>query len=387
MAVATRSRAAESTRIAGRRANPVKWWAFVGAVCLGIWISSWTAWVVSGNFVATPTGPTPLPGYMRTAINIQLVVTVVLFLGCIYWFLVRPWRRDGRLSLDGIMFLALMSMYWQDMLSNFIRPYFLFNTYLPQRGSWFNFLPGVILPEAQRMAQPFLWEWLLYVVYCMPPMLLANYCMRRVKRRWPEIGVFGLMMVAFLTVFVADVTLEVPWLFQGLYVFPGAIEGLTLFHGHYYQFPIYEGIFAGVFVGGFACVRYFTDDKGRCVAEQGIDRVHGTPRQKTALRLLAVSGLFNVIFFFGNNLPLGMIAGLYSDTWPADIVERSYFTNGLCGPGTDYACPGSPSRSPTGDQATSLRRDSSADDHDSRRRPARRRHLQPGVRVEPVARL
>jgi hypothetical protein len=323
-----------------RRAKPVKWWALVGVLCLGIFAYSWTAWIVSGNATPTDPGPTPLPHYMRVAIQVQLVLTVGLFLACVYAFLVRPWRRERRLSMDGMMFIALMTMYWQDMLSNFLRPYFLFNTYLPQRGSWFNFLPGVVLPRAQLMAQPFLWEWLLYVVYCMPPMLLANLLMRKVKERRPQMGVFGLCMVAFMTVFVADVTLEVPWLLQGLYTFPGAIRWLTLFHGHYYQFPIYEGIFAGVFVGGFACVRYFTDDRGRTIAERGIDEVRATPRQRTGLRLLAISGLFNVIFFFGNNLPLGLITGLYSDSWPRDIATRSYFTNGLCGPGTEYACPG-----------------------------------------------
>ena len=32
------------------------------------------------------------------------------------------------------------------------------------------------------------------------------------------------------------------------------------------------------------------------------------------------------------------------DPYPKDYVERSYFTNGLCGPGTPYECPTSEHR-------------------------------------------
>ena len=37
-------------------------------------------------------------------------------------------------------------------------------------------------------------------------------------------------------------------------------------------------------------------------------------------------------------IPTNAIA-LHGDTWPKDTLKRSYFTNGLCGDGTDYACP------------------------------------------------
>ena len=39
------------------------------------------------------------------------------------------------------------------------------------------------------------------------------------------------------------------------------------------------------------------------------------------------------------NLPMGLVS-MHADPWPKDVLKRSYFTNGMCGPGTTYACAG-----------------------------------------------
>jgi hypothetical protein len=35
-----------------------------------------------------------------------------------------------------------------------------------------------------------------------------------------------------------------------------------------------------------------------------------------------------------------LFLGLHTQEWPADVQSRSYFTDYLCGQGTDRACPG-----------------------------------------------
>jgi hypothetical protein len=90
---------------------------------------------------------------------------------------------------------------------------------------------------------------------------------------------------------------------------------------------------------GWACLRYFRNDRGETIAECGLDRLHLSQKGRLGVRFLALVGACNVVIFATYNLPMAL-AGLYSDPWPTDITSRSYFTNGICGPGTTYACPG-----------------------------------------------
>jgi hypothetical protein len=57
------------------------------------------------------------------------------------------------------------------------------------------------------------------------------------------------------------------------------------------------------------------------------------------IRLLAIVGACNVCFALSYNVPV-QIFGIHQGTWIDDVQERSYLTGGICGPGTDYACPG-----------------------------------------------
>lgn len=56
------------------------------------------------------------------------------------------------------------------------------------------------------------------------------------------------------------------------------------------------------------------------------------------LRWLAFAGVFNVVFLAGYNVPWQWFS--LKGQWPTDIMQRSYFTNGVCVEGTSYACPG-----------------------------------------------
>jgi hypothetical protein len=95
---------------------------------------------------------------------------------------------------------------------------------------------------------------------------------------------------------------------------------------------------ASVFTA-ISCLRYFTNDKGQMWVERGIDQVRGSNGKKVGLRALATIAVIQVIMFLGYNVPNTAI-GLNSTAWPTDLQKRSYFTNGICGAGTNRLCPG-----------------------------------------------
>jgi hypothetical protein len=251
---------------------------------------------------------------------------------------VKPIRRDGRMSLDGMMFLGLLTVYWQDPIQAWIQPTFMFNTNMFQFGSWSPFV-GVTMPNSQLYSEPFLFEGVGWAVAVLPFMICANWVMRKAKARWPGLRPWGLVLICFGLMVLFDLAMEPAWLLMGICTYPGAIRSLTIFHGHYYQFPLYEAFLWGACWTALACVRYFRNDRGETIAERGIEQVRATPRQKGWLRFLAIAGLFNVLAGFVYYIPIGLVTGIWGDSWPKDIVERSYFTNQLCGPGTGYACP------------------------------------------------
>jgi hypothetical protein len=163
--------------------------------------------------------------------------------------------------------------------------------------------------------------------------------MRRAKARWPHFGTLQLLGCCFAFMVVLDLVLEVViWMPLGAYQYPGASH-LTIFGGTYHQFPIWEAPMFGAFLTGVAALRYFRNDKGETFAERGLHKLRISNGRKTALRFLALLAAGQAMFFLIYNLPVSIIAA-HETTWPADITKRSYLTDGICGAGTNRACPG-----------------------------------------------
>jgi hypothetical protein len=162
--------------------------------------------------------------------------------------------------------------------------------------------------------------------------------MARARRRWPRLGNLGLFMGMWAVGMVVDFLIEIPYLKLGWYTIAGADRSQSLFAGHYYQFPLHENVIGGLYLGTWAAIRFFRNDKGQPIHEKGIDEVRASEKTRQKIKVLAMIGAFNVAQFVTFNVPTYMFTN-HADPWPDDVLKRSYFTQEVCGPGTDYACP------------------------------------------------
>jgi Spirocyclase AveC-like len=330
--------ATEATLSSERRMRPVLWWAAVGVFFLAVAVFSWGSWILASDFTPIEPGVTPVPAHVVWGNYIQEVAGVVALLLVMYFIVIRPWRRDGHITLDGIIVLAATVLYWCDPLPNYFGPTHAYNSALLNWGSWGPHIPGWVSANGNHMLEPILYAGTWNGIGLIGLSMLFNSVMRRSKRRWPKLGKPGLILIAVALGIFFDFVIEMAYVRLGTYVYPGVFKPLTLFYGHHYQFPLLVAIFTGGSFGLIACIRYFTNDKGQTVVEGRIDDVGVQPWQRHLLRFLAIFGVFNVLAM----IPCAQYwwTSQHEAPWPKDILERSYYMNGICGAGTDVACPG-----------------------------------------------
>lgn len=329
----------EVDRVPRPRFRPVQAWAVVGGVACLIDFYVLAAWVLSGEMTPTPTGPTPVPDGMALAIHGAEIVGGVAFAAFVLAFLVRPWRREGAISSDGMFVLVFLSLAIQDPLLNYSQYWMTYNAEFVNLGSWAGSIPGWMAPDGHQWVEPILWIPPIYVYGVFGATMVAGAGMRRLQLRWPRLRPVALAMIC-AGAFIAFCSALFPIiLLLGFASYPGAPAGVTAFAGRHYQLPLTEAVFFGGTCAAWACLRFFKDDHGHTVVERGAERLSVSPRRRQCIRLLALTGACNLIFLFGYGLPNNWI-GLRAGRWPDEVVDRSYLTNGLCGPGTDYACPG-----------------------------------------------
>lgn len=59
-----------------------------------------------------PAGSDAAAGWMKTAIATLEVLTPALAIGIFYWALVRPWRRERRITTDGLLVVCFLTMWF-----------------------------------------------------------------------------------------------------------------------------------------------------------------------------------------------------------------------------------------------------------------------------------
>jgi len=304
------------------RLVPVKWWAGLGAVILAFIAYVLIKWVTGPFFQRVPTGPTEPPTFMKVAMVFFQAVSIPIGIGLIGWFVVRPIIRQRRLTLDGMLVLAFSTLWFQDPLSAYGGHWFSYNSWAINYGSWVHGVPGWLSngKPGAMLVEPILIMPGLYVYVFVITMFLGCAVMRRAKAKWPQIGTLGLISVCFAAMVGFDIILEgVIFMPLGIWEYPGG-RGFAIFTA-------------------VACLRYFRNDRGQTLVERGAENLRMSDRTQMVVRALAVLAGVHVALFLTYNVPNYWI-GTHSKEWQRDLVDRSYLTDGLCGQGTDRACPG-----------------------------------------------
>lgn len=319
----------------------IKIWAVVGALLLVLYVYVLTDWIAGPRFERVPVGPSDPPDWMKANLIFWQVVSIPIALYCLWRFVVKPWRRDRTLGIDGVLCLAFATLWVQDPFANYGGAWITYNSYLVNFGSWANSLPGFLSYGApgEMLVEPVLIIPALYVFFFLLAALLGSWVMRETRRRRPQTSALGLIGVCFAVIVVFDLVFEgLIWMPGGIWQYPGGHFPI-LFPDRFHKFPVQEMLTASATLTAVASIRFFVDDKGRMISERGVENLRGTQRRKTLLRVLATTGAVHLAFVAFYTLP-NTIWGLHPTTWPADHQKRSYLTNGICGEGTDRACPG-----------------------------------------------
>jgi hypothetical protein len=324
-----------TTAVGLKPPRAVVMWSALGALSLAVVLHGWLRWITSGTLEPTPGGPDQFGGGELVLLRGLEFLSAGSAMVLIWSSLLRPLLRTRRLSWDGMMLIGALTAWFYEPVLNYFNPAFLFNTHLVQLGSWVRWIPGWDNPNADRLVEPLLFNLGGYAWFLCGIPMLGCALLRKMTTRYPRAS--GLQLLGVLLGFfvVLDFVLEVPLIMAKVWVWPGVPHWLTLWSGRYYQFPLLESVFVGCMLTSLTCLRFFRDDRGRSVAERGVDDLRWSDGRKRAASFLAVVGLMHAIWFLTYIIPFNVLA-LKAGTYPA---LPSYLRQGICGDGTDYACP------------------------------------------------
>lgn len=325
---------------AARSTPAVVRWAIAGALILAFIVYVFGTWFATGKAVPTPPGPDPLPEFTR--LFIQIVQWTAMILGAIvaWCFVVVPWRRDGRMSTTGMLYVAWLTLFFQDPMMNYTSATLLYNAYMVNLGTWtLGSTPGWTSPNGNNLPEPLLLITVGYTIIgyslCFPVLALLNAC----RSRWPRLTRPQLALMGILALIVLDTVFESILLRTGVYAYAGSIRSITLFAGQTYQFPMSEGLcYGGLTIGSTLVLLLYRDDKGQTFVERGIDQLRVSAFSRQWIKFLALFAFVHLSMFVVFTIPMQWLA-THSDPFPPGYP--SYMINDLCKYGVKQdQCPG-----------------------------------------------
>ena len=321
-----------------RTINPTLIWAGVGAVFIAFELFVIGRWLTGPHFGRPPVDTGSVPDLTRNVIQITQIISPVVTIVIVIRFLILPWITNRRITFDGMLLIAWFGLWFQDPMGNLLTTQLYYSSAWYSLGSWtLGSTPGWISPAGNHLPEPILVMGFGYLWLGVSSSVFASWAMRTCRQRFPRTSALELVLLALVICVTLDVLAEVALAWAGTFAWPAAIDGLTLFYGRPYQFPMYEGVlFGGVFAAA-ATLRFYRDDRGNSWAERGIDRIAVPTRVKGGIRFLSVYGFMHLFMAVAYAIPM-MLFATQADNY---LRYPSHLENGMCASGPESnQCPG-----------------------------------------------
>jgi Spirocyclase AveC-like len=277
-------------RQANQRAGGVTLWAAVGVLWVAFVAQALGGWMANGKeFSPAPIfGPDEFGGTELALLRLIEIGSLCVAATTIWVFLIRPWVRERRLGLDGMIVIGALLASAIDPLINYFHYTFAWNAHALNMGSWLDGFP--MAQGSSRYAEGVAWAVPQYLYLGIGLAAIECRIIERLRERNPSISNVRSFAVASALIFLLDVAIEQLFVRTHIYAYPRTWEALTLWPGSEYQFPVYESVFVAIYAVGFTALRMSARDSsdGLSFVERGIHRIRASAR--TPVRLLAVIG-------------------------------------------------------------------------------------------------
>jgi hypothetical protein len=279
--------------------------AVIGVLFVVYQLWGYIGWILSDQFVSTPPGPDAIPDEIRQG----LVRTQwILSLWAIVWtgILVKQWRSTRRVTGPLMLTIAWLSVYWQDPLVNWTGRNFSYNAYLFNRGDWIGHLPFVS-HVGPMLTQPLLVEALVFYAFIPALGLLTYGIMRLANHRLHIHSPAALIVIAWLAIAAFDAGFENLASHQRMHTWSSVTPEFALNAGTQFQWPLYEGAFIGLLWGLGGMLIYFRGHRELTVLDDGVATLTAPDHARTAVQVLSIIGLYNILFL-AYNVALTLLA-------------------------------------------------------------------------------
>ncbi|MFN9525643.1 MAG: spirocyclase AveC family protein [Pseudomonadaceae bacterium] len=299
-------------------------WAALGVVATLFSCVIFAMWAVSDQFAAVPVlGEDVAPASTIFRIRLLEAISMAVAIGGLVWFLVLPWVRQGRPSIEGLLLIGALISYVFDTTINLTQYVMAWNNHAFNYGTWGDFFPGHSGPT--EYSEALFWGPPMYVYFGVVLAALQLASLRFLQSRL-KLGFCSAVAGAFVVAFVFDLVVESQIIkLTEAYSWCFTIGSLTLWAGEQHQFPLYEPFLVALYSTLYLwlILSRENDPNGVSFIERGLERLPAG--WHTPARLMAATGfatLTTIMYFAGFYL-----FTLFADTYaqlPSYLLPPEY---------------------------------------------------------------